>query len=52
MEFEREFIKVDSALRAVALSDTIRHAGACSHMQIASLESLLPGTITESCIGR
>lgn len=52
MEFEREFIRVDSALRATALSDTIRHAGACSHMQIASLESLLPGTITESCIGR
>lgn len=52
MEFEREFIRVDSALRATALSDTIIHAGACSHMQIASLESLLPGTITESCIGR
>lgn len=52
MEFEREFIKVDSALRAVALSDTIIHAGACSHMQIASLESLLPGTVTQNCIGR
>ena len=52
MDFEREFVKVDSALRAVALSDTIIHAGACSHMQIASLESLLPGTITQNCIGR
>lgn len=48
MEFEREFNKVDKALSAAALSATIIHQSACSHQDIATLESLVPGMIFDN----
>lgn len=48
MEFEREFNKVDKALSAAALSATIIHKSACSHQDIATLESLVPGIIFDN----
>ena len=48
MEFEREFNKVDKALSAAALSATIIHKQVCSHQDIATLESLVPGMIFDN----
>lgn len=48
MEFEREFNKVDNALSAAALSATIIRQSACSHQDIATLESLVPGMIFDN----
>lgn len=48
MEFEREFNKVDKALSAAALSATIIRQSACSHQDIATLESLVPGMIFDN----
>lgn len=48
MEIEREFKKVDNALSAAALSAVIIHKQECSHDDIVTLESLVPGFVFEN----